>query len=370
MDPPLAHDLEVTVDNPYAERRSVQLDGYEVRYWFYDADKQRKPLIVMFHGFRGDHHGLQLIATELREKYHVVVPDLPGFGRSEAFPDREHSIPSYVEFARQFITALTDGAVSPHGDNGIIVAGHSFGSIIAAHFAVDFPSMVHRLVLINPISEPALAGGHKKLTRLTELYYGVGRALPRALGTKILSSRSVVKLMTDVMVKSEDPEVKNYALRQHESYFSIFANREVLHQAYQASISGTVAEVAMQLSMPTLLIVGAEDDLGSVESQRTMASWIRSHRLEIIPGTGHLIHYEAPVLAAGYIDGFLNAPAPEPLDAHDELPLADTTESTPDQLTGTTPIIRQDQLAREHAAHQSRHERRGRNKHRAGEDRP
>ena len=370
MDPPLAHDLEVTVDNPYAERRSVQLDGYEVRYWFYDADKQRKPLIVMFHGFRGDHHGLQLIATELREKYHVVVPDLPGFGRSEAFPDREHSIPSYVEFARQFITALTDGAVSPHGDNGIIVAGHSFGSIIAAHFAVDFPSMVHRLVLINPISEPALAGGHKKLTRLTELYSGVGRALPRALGTKILSSRSVVKLMTDVMVKSEDPEVKNYALRQHESYFSIFANREVLHQAYQASISGTVAEVAMQLSMPTLLIVGAEDDLGSVESQRTMASWIRSHRLEIIPGTGHLIHYEAPVLAAGYIDGFLNAPAPEPLDAHDELPLADTTESTPDQLTGTTPIIRQDQLAREHAAHQSRHERRGRNEHRAGEDRP
>lgn len=80
------------MDDPYAERRSVVLDGYRVRYWFYDADKQRKPLLVMLHGFRGDHHGLQLIATALREKYHVVVPDLPGFGRSEPFPQREHSV--------------------------------------------------------------------------------------------------------------------------------------------------------------------------------------------------------------------------------------------------------------------------------------
>ena len=360
MDPPSAHDLEVTVDNPYAERRSVQLDGYKVRYWFYDADKKRKPLVVMFHGFRGDHHGLQLIATQLREKYHVVVPDLPGFGRSEPFPDKEHSIPSYVEFAQQFITALTDGAVSPDSGSGIIVAGHSFGSIIASHFAVDFPPMVQRLILINPISEPALAGKHQKLTRLTELYYGVGKSLPRALGSKLLSSRSVVKLMTDVMVKSKDPEVKKYALRQHESYFSTFANRDVVQQAYQASISGTVAEVAMQLSMPTLLIVGAQDDLGSVESQRTMASWIRSHRLEIIPDTGHLIHYEAPEFAAQFIDDFLSSPAPEPLEVHDELPLADTTESTPDQLTGMTPIIRQDQLAREQAAQQAFKDRRER----------
>lgn len=370
MDPLLAHDLEVTVDNPYAERRSVQLDGYKVRYWFYDADKQHKPLIVMFHGFRGDHHGLQLIATELRDKYHVVVPDLPGFGRSEPFPAREHNIPNYVDFARDFITALTDGAVSPNSGSGIIVVGHSFGSIIASHFAVDYPSMVQRLVLINPISEPALDGQHKGLTKLTELYYGVGKKLPRALGSKLLSSGSVVKLMTDVMVKSQDPEVKKYALRQHESYFSTFANRDVLHEAYQASVSGTVAEVAMQLTMPTLLIVGAEDDLGSVQSQETMASWIRSHRLEIIPETGHLIHYEAPVLAAEYIDDFLSSPAPEPLDVHDQLPLADTTESTPDQLTGMTPIVRQDQLAREQAAQQAFRERRDRDDRSAGDEHP
>ncbi|MDO4919429.1 alpha/beta fold hydrolase [Kocuria sp.] len=327
------------MDNPYAERRSVDLGGYRVRYWFYDADKQRKPLLVMLHGFRGDHHGLQLIASALREKYHVVLPDLPGFGRSEPFPDREHSVAAYVDFVRDFVTALTDGAVTPDSGTGVVLAGHSFGSILASHFAAAHPSMVERLVLVNPISQPALSGEQKNLTRLTRLYYGAGSALPRRLGTRLLSSDAVVKLMTDVMVKSEDPEVKRYALRQHQAYFNTFANRDVLSQAYDASISRTVAEVAMNLSMPTLLLVGELDDLGSVESQRTMASWVRSHRLEIIPGVGHLIHYEAPLTAAALIEDFLESPAPEPLEGYDELPRADTTESTPDQLTGMLPAV-------------------------------
>lgn len=335
------------MENPYAERRSVELDGYRVRYWFYDADRQRKPLLVMLHGFRGDHHGLQLIASALREKYHVVVPDLPGFGRSEPFPDREHSVANYVDFTRAFITALTDGAVSPDSETGVVLLGHSFGSTVAAHFAAAHPSMVERLVLVNPISQPALAGSQKKLTKLTELYYGVGASLPQRLGTRLLSSNTVVKLMTDVMVKSEDPEVKHYALRQHQAYFNAFANRQVVSEAYQASISRTVAEVAMQLSMPTLLIVGELDDLGSVDSQRTMASWIRSHSLKIIPGVGHLIHYETPTLAAQYVEEFLSSPAPEPLEGYDRLPHADTTVSTPDQLTGMLPAVSPDDGARQ-----------------------
>jgi pimeloyl-ACP methyl ester carboxylesterase len=39
----------------------------------------------MIHGFRGDHHGLQLFADALPE-YRVIIPDLPGF-RGERFVD-------------------------------------------------------------------------------------------------------------------------------------------------------------------------------------------------------------------------------------------------------------------------------------------
>ncbi|MEX5295648.1 alpha/beta hydrolase [Kocuria sp. CPCC 205268] len=311
-----------TVQNPWAERRSLVLDGHKVRYWFYDVDRTPKPLLVLVHGFRGDHHGLQLIADRLRGRYHVVVPDLPGFGRSEPFPDRPHDIAGYADFLRGFVEALTDGAVHDGAPHGVAVLGHSFGSVVAAHFAAAHPVMVERLVLVNPICEPPLEGGRALLSRLTAGYYRLGRALPRRLGNRLLSSWLVTDAMSGVMTRSQDPRVRGYVRHQHRAYFSAFADRDVLLEAYEASVSHTVAEVAMQLSMPTLLVVGAQDELGSVAAQRTMASWIPRHRLEVLDGVGHLIHYEAPGPTAELVHDFLSSPAPEPVPTPDGEPSA------------------------------------------------
>lgn len=371
------HDADVpgsTVRNPWAERRSVVLDGHKVRYWFYDADRAPKPLLVLVHGFRGDHHGLQLIADRLRTRYHVVVPDLPGFGRSEPFPDRPHDIAGYADFLRALVEALTDGAVHDGAPHGVAVLGHSFGSVVAAHFAAAHPAMVERLVLVNPICEPALEGEQALLSRLTVAYYRLGRALPRRLGHRLLSSGFVTDTMSRVLTRSQDPRVRGYVRHQHRAYFSAFADRDVLLEAYRASVSHTVAEVAMQLSMPTLLVVGAEDELGSVPAQRRMASWIPRHRLEVIDGVGHLVHYEAPGRTAELVHDFLSSPAPEPTHEpgpgsapgtagepptlHARLPAADLAAPDTAQFTGLQRIVRRGPRGRHER--QDRRERRGR----------
>ncbi len=329
------------VQNPYAERRSLVLDGHKVRYWFYDVDRSPKPLLVLVHGFRGDHHGLQLLADRLRSRYHVVVPDLPGFGRSERFPDRRHDVTGYAEFLRRFVEALTDGTVHDGGARrGIVVLGHSFGSVVAAHFAAAHPSMVERLVLVNPICEPALEGGQALLSRLTAGYYRLGRVLPQQLGRRLLSSWLVTDAMSSVLTASEDPRVRGYVRHQHRAYFSSFADRDVLLEAYESSVSHTVAEVAMQLTMPTLLVVGAQDPLGSVAAQRRMASWVPRHRLEVLEGVGHLIHYEAPGRTAELVHEFLTSPAPEPVELHEQLPAADLASPNTTQFTGLQRIVR------------------------------
>ena len=325
--------------NPQAEQRSMRFDGYKTRYWFYDVDTRRKPLIVMVHGFRGDHHGLQLIADRLRERYHVVIPDLPGFGRSEPFPEAPHDIAHYVGFLRRFITELTDGAVHPDGDRGIILLGHSFGSVIASHLAADSPSMVEQLLLLNPICEPALSGENAAASRVADAYYSVSTRLPRALGERLLRSTAVSDLMSRGMTASEDPELRRYVENQHRAYFGTFADRRVVREAYRASISRTVAEVAPLLSMPVLLVVGARDQLGSVEAQERMAGWIRRRRIEILDDVGHLIHYEKPVETAELIDEFLNAPAPEPIEVHDELPPIDRAQPNTSQFTQLLPVV-------------------------------
>ena len=62
------------------------------------------PVVIMIHGFRGTHHGLELIAKMLGG-YRVIVPELPGFGKSEPFKN-EHSIKNYVTWLKDIINDL------------------------------------------------------------------------------------------------------------------------------------------------------------------------------------------------------------------------------------------------------------------------
>ena len=201
--------------NPQAEQRSMRFDGYKTRYWFYDVDTRRKPLLVMVHGFRGDHHGLQLIADRLRDRYHVVVPDLPGFGRSEPFPEDPHDVTHYVGFLRRFLTELTDGAVHPQGRRGVLLLGHSFGSVIAAHLAAESPAMVEQLLLINPICEPALSAQDATAARAADAYYSMAMRLPKAMGERLLRSHAITDLMSREMTVSKDPQLRR-GIRKHQ----------------------------------------------------------------------------------------------------------------------------------------------------------
>lgn len=142
------------VPSPYAKllshvpvlENTLEVLGTRAHYWEY-GDSDAATTLVLVHGFRGDHHGLEPVIAHLRG-VRVIAPDLPGFGASERFPDREHSIASYAQWLSAFV-----GAIAPDGD--AVIVGHSFGSIVvSAAVAGGLPCA--RVVLINPIAAPAL----------------------------------------------------------------------------------------------------------------------------------------------------------------------------------------------------------------------
>ncbi|MCD1143764.1 alpha/beta hydrolase [Kocuria sp. LUK] len=284
---------------PTARARELVLDGRRVRYWCHGPDDDALPPLLLVHGFRGDHHGLELLARRLGPRRRVVVPDLPGFGRSEPLPRRPHDVPAYTAFLHRFLAAL------PGGRPAAAVLGHSFGSVLAAHLAAEHPADLERLVLVNPICEPALEGPRAVLSRLTAAYYRLGRALPEPLGRALLSGRAVTDAMSALMTVSPDPAVRRWVREQHRTHFSSFADRDVVLEAYTASTTGTVAQVAERLTVPVLLVAGAEDELGSVAAQRRMAARIPRARLTVLADVGHLIHYEAPEVTAALVRDFL-----------------------------------------------------------------
>jgi pimeloyl-ACP methyl ester carboxylesterase len=169
----------------------------------------------------------------------------------------------------------------------------------------DHPETVRPLILINPIAAPALEGPKGLMTRLAVLYYWLSARLPRALGLRLLRSGLIVRVMSAAMAKTKDPDLLRFIHGQHHAYFSAFANRESLLESFTASVGSNVTEVAQRLRLPVLLVAGEKDEIALLRDQHTLAGALPDGRLEVIPGVGHLIHYETPGPAANFIRSFL-----------------------------------------------------------------
>ncbi len=270
-------------------------DSYQVRYWTYHP--QATGVVVFIHGFRGDHHGLELIARSLPGR-RVIIPDLPAFGESSPLPG-SHDLAGYTEFLAQFLASF--GFDSPPD-----LLGHSFGSIICAAYARSHPEGVRRLVLVNPIASPALDGPRGVGSRIAAGYYRIGADLPARAGDAWLRSRLVVWITSRALTKTRDPSLRAYIDSQHRAYFGSFHDRRSLLEAFRTSISHTAAEHCDRLRLPTLLLAGELDDIAPLPAQRRFAAALPDARLVVLEGTGHLIHYERPREAAAAIEQFLS----------------------------------------------------------------
>src|SRR3546814_8333255 len=62
-------------------QKCIVVDGRSGPYL--EGGDASKPLLLLVHGFAGDKDNWSMIAPYLTRDYHVIAPDLPGFGRSE-----------------------------------------------------------------------------------------------------------------------------------------------------------------------------------------------------------------------------------------------------------------------------------------------
>lgn len=271
--------------------------GSRTKYWDYGPEDAGVTIVVA-HGYRGEHHGLEPVIAHLGE-VRVIGADMPGFGESGALTEVKHDIPGYAAWLTAFVDALdlTGEAV---------IFGHSFGSIIASH-AVANGLETPSLVLLNPIAAPALAGPKAILTWLTVVFYRTASILPLRAGNWLLSNWFAVRLMSATMVKTRDKALRRWIHDQHHTYFSNYSDRDTVVSGFGASISSDVSVVAERIAVPTLLIGSDQDPITTIAAQRHLQSLFPNAKLTILNDTGHLIHYEMPRLAAQEIVSFLGA---------------------------------------------------------------
>lgn len=290
----LSRDLSLSASSR-AIRHTVIVDGIQSVYYEYPASTKSAITLIMIHGYRGNHRGLEAIAAGL-SKYRVLIPDLPGFGESTPL-NEIHSVKAYSDWLHQFINVL--GLADE-----VHLMGHSFGSLVVGFYGTQHTPK--SISLVNPVSTPALEGPQAALTNLTKIYYLLATFAPKFAGEWLLRNKIAVMVMSVVMAKSKNKELRRWIHSQHLSNFSDFASVKVAVEGYDASISTDLSKLAKQISAPVLVVAATLDDITDIESQRRVSHLYQKLTYREIDGVGHLVHYEAPEKAAALITEFLD----------------------------------------------------------------
>jgi pimeloyl-ACP methyl ester carboxylesterase len=239
------------------------------------------PALLFLHGWqmsgRAWTHQLEFADTN-----RVIVPDLPGFGRSHTFP-----LPRTIAGYADVIADLLDALEAPT----VTVVGNSMGGMVATELALRSPDRVERLVLV------AAAG---VATRYSVLSKAFGRTPLGLLGARTLFGnarihRSLLQAAGPLVLKASvaHPERLPQLLRRQ-----IVADLGCVG-AYAAAVAclrrDHRAELA-DIDCPSLVIWGRRDGLVSLRDAFIYAERIRGARLHVYPDAGHCPQLENPGL--------------------------------------------------------------------------
>lgn len=258
--------------------RFIEVDGMRVHYQ--EAGDKQAPTILLIHGFGASNVVWANVILPLAGAgYHVVAPDLFGFG----FSDKPHDAEYTIEWQARNIIRLMDELKI----ESATLVGSSYGGAVADFCALDFSDRVERLALVD-----AVTNNEPKKQFLARL--GASPVIGELATPLILSSRWIIKRRArQFYARQQLP----YDDSRFESRYRIMrtasAQRAALFTLRRWDAARVEAE-AHKIGQPTLLVWG-EDDLDiPLENARRLHHMIPDSRLIVFRNCGHVPQEEFP----------------------------------------------------------------------------
>ncbi|GKT42964.1 monoacylglycerol lipase ABHD6 [Colletotrichum spaethianum] len=114
------------------------------------------PLLVCLHGLGGSSETFISILSTIPKSFNAVLVDFPGFGKSPLNQNlKPVTVAGTVSDIHSLISSIRDSAGTSNSDK-ITFIGHSFGAIVALHYAAEYSDVVAGLALLGP----GRAAGH------------------------------------------------------------------------------------------------------------------------------------------------------------------------------------------------------------------
>lgn len=241
-----------------------------------------EPLLLL-HAFplSGQMWGPQMEA--LAGRWRLLVPDLSGFGGSEATPGT----------CRMADMAADAAALLDHlAIHRAVVGGLSMGGYAALAFAEAYPNRLRGLVLAH--------------TR-------AGADSPEARDRRLATARDVLEKGSGILVETAGPKLVGATTRSTRPDLVARIGgwiREAPPQGVAAAQRGMAerpdrTSVLAGIAVPTLVVLGEEDELVPPEESRRMAEAIPGAETAVLAQCGHLGNLERPAEFNGALGGFL-----------------------------------------------------------------
>lgn len=256
----------------------LKVDGAKIRYF----DERKGKVLVLVHGFGGSAVNWKKNIGPLSEKYRVIALDLPSFGKSE-MPEIEWDEISYglmVEFLKKFLNALELKRV--------VLVGESMGGGIVTAFALKYPKLVEKLVIVDGAS----------FGREASLYRLLAFPLVNQIMVRLTSQKAIARKLARLVV--EDPST----LDDDSFYAYINWQRKPEIQAILAKIGPRAIGFSGQqwlfvdrlkeLDLPTLVIWGRNDRLVPLKHGLRAHQLIKGSKLVVFDHCGHIPNMEKP----------------------------------------------------------------------------
>ena len=254
--------------------------AHDVRMAYMDvpaAGQANGRTVVLLHGmnFYGE-YWKGTIEVLRNAGYRVVVPDQVGFGRSTK---------AVMPYNLSDMAANTRKLLETLGIQKANIVGHSMGGMVATRFGLLYPDVAEKLVLYNQIGltdarlerPPAsLDATYKNLLNQTydAVYQGLARYFPSGM----------------------KPEYERYVKIQYG--WSLSGNwpqaAMVRALAQQMVYEDPVVYDWQHIKVPTMQLGGDKDGANFPQLAKKVCDTIPNCELVLLPGLGHVPHFEAP----------------------------------------------------------------------------
>jgi len=263
-----------------------------------EQGRPHRQIALLIHGWSSSWYAMSPLMGILAQRFRVIAVDLPGYGESPPFPYRA-TIPAYADLLANLVVDLTDDPV--------VLVGHSMGGMISLTLALNYPSLVERMVLLSPTISGRLSSYINMVVRPITLLERFG------LGSLVVSAfeRTMIGLTDRIMRPASFAQRSGITSEEHKRLQEDVrrpGQGRVRAECFFAMRASDLSGMLKNVPVPALVLWGAEDNTVPLRDAGIVADEWPQADLRILPKAGHWPQFERDDTTRRQVAAYLGLP--------------------------------------------------------------